>query len=138
MENARLEEQQAYFTACLDEKLKIDINLKIVDTMPVLGNESCMSILEEEFRRMYPLFSRRVAFHSLNQSHNESKLDWINKLRRLGDQSKIHEMTSDDIYVLRIVQGTCDSKFKEQILKMKNPTLEEVNEIAKSYEIAEN
>ena len=137
MENARLEEQQAYFTACLDKKLKIDINLKIVNTTPILGNESCMSILEEEFRRMYPLFSRRVAFHSMNQSQNESKLDWINKLR-LGDQSKIHEMTSDDIYVMRIVQGTCDSKFKEEILRMKSPTLEKVIEKVKAYEIVEN
>ena len=103
MQNTRLEEQQAYLTVCLDKKLKIDINLKIVDTMPVLGNKSCMSILEEEFARMYPLLSRRVAFHSMNQSQNESKFEWINKLCSLIDQSKIHELTSDDIYVMRIV-----------------------------------
>ena len=96
-----------------------------------------MSILEEEFARMYTLFSRRLAFHSLNQVYNESKRDWINKLRRLGDQSKIQKMTPYDIYVLRIVQGTCDSKFKV-ISKRKNPSLDEVIEMAKSYEIVKN
>ena len=138
MDRCSLEEQQAYFLACLGPKLSNDLSLKIVDSTPVMGEDGCIDILSYEFERMYPIFSKRVLFHTSDQKKGESRLDWINSLRRSGEHARIHEMSTDDIYVMRIIQGTCDAKLREEILKIESPTLEDVLECARNLEVAEN
>lgn len=138
MDLLSLEEQQAYFESCMDSRLATSIKLKIQDTTPIFGEYGCVYFLQSEFEQMYPIFSRRVNFHSLRQQRGQSRTDWINKLQEAGAQSLIHEMSADDIYVMTILQNTCDTKFRDEIFKLVDPKLEEVIQLAQRMEIADN
>ena len=136
-----IDEQHEYFLSCLDESLGRSIGLDILPTMPIYGKDGangCMELLTQEFDKNFPIFTRRVVFFSTGQGHTESKMDWINKLRLLGDQSEINTMTPDNMYVMHIIQTTTDANFKEKILEMKDPSFKEVIELARKMEISEN
>ena len=137
LSNAPLMEQRQYLYNCLDSSLSRELRLRVVDDTGLYEEDGCIEILDDIFERKYPLFTRRVEFHRLTQRKNQSVLDYINTVRRHGDQSEIHNMDADDIYVMRIIQGCADEKVKEQFLRAPDPSLDDLIKIASSMEIAE-
>ena len=102
-----------------------------------LENEN-IKFFSHEFDKNFPIVTRRVVFFSTSQGITELKMDWINKLCLLGDQSEINTMTPDNMYVMHIIQTTTDTNFKEKILEMKDPSFKEVMELTRKMEISEN
>ena len=66
----RLEDQQAWFLRCLDKFLAGRLTAQLKPDTPIFSDPeafddtSCISILEDEFRRRYPIAARRHKFYT--------------------------------------------------------------------------
>lgn len=140
---ATIPEQQAYFKHCLDPYLESRLNEKIDANTPVFPGEqdaetSCVELLQHEFRIRYPIVSRQYEFFRAKQQTGQLFSDWATTLRRMGDEANLHEMTTEDIYIMRYITGASDPKLKEKFLKEPKPSLTLFNEIVDQHEIAGN
>ena len=109
MEALALEVQQAHFNHCLSKKLHSRINPKIRDATPVLTQpetlvngvsvepESCFKILDDEFRRNYPLVRRRRDFFECRQKSGQLWSDWNIKLKELAQESELQDIQVDGL-----------------------------------------
>ena len=128
-------EQQAYFKACLDTALLDRIRDQIQNDTPFLGDVgSCIAILKGEFMKMYPLFTRRLEFFRSSQPASAPFSDWARKLRRLGNQADLPGLQVDDIYVMRYLVGCSDSQLLEELLRIRDPSVANFNEVVDRFE----
>lgn len=135
LNHCTLAEQHAYLRICLDANLEARIQDKLEDEMPIFGDGGCIDLLEEEFRMTYPLFARRLDFFRFTQTQGQLFTDYCGKLRAKGEEADLHKLNVDDLYVFRYICGTNDNILKEKFLKHEDPTLEDLNRIARAYEV---
>ena len=111
-------EQQGYLRSCLELKLQQLLQTKATSATPVLGEtDSCMSHLREIFLQNIPLLTRRYNFFCCDQKAGERFSDWNLRLMLEGQEAELGTLTEDDLYALRLVTGTCDTKLREEFLK---------------------
>ena len=134
-------EQQAYFRMVLDVHLETKIFASVQENTPIFGTDSqvsCMSILEEEFLLRYPKVYRQMEFFEAKQSPGQLFSDWSSKLRALGDEAALSSLTTEDLYVMRYLTGTCDEKLREKFLKESKPSVKLFDMIVHQHEVAAN
>jgi len=135
MADGSFEEQHAYFFACLDDYLAIRLRDRIRADTPVLGAlNSCMSFLEEEFARRFPIFLRRVDFFQFEQASGQAFSDWASKLRKKAAEADLRNLGEEDLIALRYICGTSDKALREKFLNEANPTLGDLDRIAAAHE----
>ena len=141
------EEQQMYFSQCLSRKLWDRISGYIRSTTPVLpqapnGNqaaaESCFSILDEEFKKLYPLVKRRRDVFEYRQSSNQKWTDMSVKLKELAIEGELSSLSFDELLAYLHIMATTDSQLRTKFFQMEEPTLEKMSAKANSYESAES
>ena len=136
LERATLPDQQAFLIQCLDLDLETYLKQHISDTTEIFGDDSCMSLLQEKFLKIYPIFSRRLDFFRFSQAPGQKASDFYTKLRQKGNEANLSGLDIDQQYVFRIICGLTDSRLKGKLLKLVNPDLDEVLEEIELYEIA--
>ena len=136
-------EQQGYFMHRLDAYLQSRLNEKIQVDTPIFrndGNEdeeiSCIELLEKEFLIRYPIVSRQHNFFLSVQQQGQAFSDWAKELRQMGDEARLDQLTTEDLYIMRYICGTIDAKLREKFLKEPKPTLALFNEIVDQHEAA--
>lgn len=138
MEHLPLAEQQAYLRCCLDLKLQQSLSMKICAETPIYGEDGCLSSVRQVFINNTPILSRRFKFFSCDQQVGETFSDWYLRLQLDGQEAELENIQADDLFVLRLVTGTCDGKLREEFLKQDKPSRESLVRIAQSREIATN
>jgi hypothetical protein len=123
---ATLEEQQGYFYVCIDIDLEGRIKPRISPTTPIFGEDSCVSLLEEEFNSKYPLFARRLDFFKYTQARGQAFSDYVAKLQAKGNESDLHQLGVEDLYVFKFLNGCSDPKLKEEFMRLKDPKLQDL------------
>ena len=140
MEQASLAEQQAYLTALIDTHLETRIRDKVTASTPIFRGQdetieiTCIELIEAEFAHKYPVLTRRYQFFNDKQMPGQLASDWVAKLRALGDEAELEEMTTEHLYIMRYVCGVSDAKLRGKFLKEKKPSLELFNEIILQHE----
>jgi len=125
---APIQEQQAYFRACVEEALmarfndRIGANTAVLPNPQMPGDESCIQFLKEEFRDQHPLVSRRYNFFKETQKPGQAFSDWAISLKRYGDEAELVRVTEDDIYVMRYLTGGYDERLRRRLLRVEEPT----------------
>lgn len=125
---APIQEQHAYFRACVDEPLlarfnsRIGANTMVLEDPALPAAESCMQFLKEEFKDQHPLVSRRHDFFKEMQKPGEQFSDWAIRLKRLGDEAELVACTEDDLYVMRYLTGGLDERLRRRLLRVENPS----------------
>ena len=164
MELCSIPEQQAYFKACLEPALIARIASKITPTLPVvppitpLGGrknqrdgtgsvasgaepedepDCCIEILHREFVNQYPIFTRRLDFFRSQQGQNQNFSDWTQALRRKGDECDLDSINASDIFILRYLTGIADKKLMAELLKLKDPTVKDLDEAVINWEVSQ-
>ncbi len=97
MTDLSLPEQQAYLFTNIDDTICGCILAHINDHTPIFGDNGCILLIEEEFRRAYPLIKRRIAFFQCKEEPNQNLADYIATLNALGaeaDLQRIQWMTN--------------------------------------------
>ena len=140
-----LEEQQAFFNHCLSKKLHSRIAPKIRDATPVLTQavngqgvepESCFKILDDEFRRNYPLVRRRRDFFECRQKSGQLWSDWNIRLKELAQEAELQDIKADDLIMHMQMELTTDDEIKSKFLREHTPDLDKLETIARSIEQA--
>ena len=99
---------------------------------------SCMELLQEQFLNLYPIFARRLDFFRFNQKQPNQQLftDWVKDLHKHGDQCQLDQLTVNNIYVFRYLTGISDGKLAQELMKLDNPTYQQLAQTAQKYEVA--
>ena len=136
MEILSVPNQQAYFFACLEQELRTYVKGQVSDSTTIWGVGGCAEILDERFQQLYPKFTRRLAFFGLHQAKDQTFADFYAALRRKGNEAVLAGITTDDIYVFRLIQGCTDLKLREELTKLRAPTLKTLLEEATAWEVS--
>ena len=140
------EEQQLYFSQCLSRKLYTRIQGQIQPETPVLKQEhgpdeeepmSCYKILDNEFRKLYPLVKRRRDAFEYKQSNNQGWSDMSAKLKDLIVEGELQDLEYDQLVAYLHIMATTDPHLRTKFFQMEEPTLEKMAAKASSYESAE-
>ena len=126
--------QRMMLSNCLDRDLQERTGLywavaykpgKEVDERPIFpdgdGEEdgpSWMRTLEEVFLELYPLFCRRRDFFTSVQEEGQSAFGFISGKQCQARESRLDEMTADDMVVHRAIDGLNDMEIKKELLRM--------------------
>ena len=88
--------------------------------------------LKEIFDGTYPLYTRRWRHARLKQKPEEDFLAWKARHYVSFCNAKMTEMSDEDHMVLSLLIGTKEGKIKSKITSKNNPSMKEVDEIARS------
>lgn len=139
LETLALPDQQAYLRICMDPLLYERFQAKIGATTQLFSDDpdedSCIKFLEEEFSLQYPLFTRRLEFFRASQSKSQNFSDFLTKLDAKADEADLANLDTADIYVFRYICACTDQKLKEKLLKLENPTREDIKRTTRAYEV---
>jgi len=130
-----LNEQHAYIRNSLELKLQQLLKTKID---PTSTKEDCMDHLRQVFLRNNPLFIRRFNFFNCSQHKNEKFSDFNTRLELEGQDAELDQMDVDDFYALRFAIGTSDGELQKEFFQHKDPTRDNLYEVAMAFESAEN
>ena len=95
---------------------------------------SLAATLKERFALKYPIFTRRLQYFSFKQSQGQSYSDFRSKLSELRKQADLESLSADQLEVFRIVCAISNRDLKENILKLDDPSLEDVEKTASLFE----
>ena len=118
-----IEEKHAYLKICLDSQLEQRVSDRIQADTPLFGEDSCMSILQEDFCLRYLLFNRRLDFFKCQQGPSQKFSDFAAKLRAKGDEADLPALTVDEMYIFRYICSCTNTKLREKFPHIENPTL---------------
>ena len=130
-------DQQAFVLQNVDLELETFLRQNITDTTPIFGDGGCMEMLEERFKRTYPIFTRRLEWFKYMQQPGQSCTEYYTQLRQRGDVAEMAELDLDAQYVFKIICGVIDDKLREKFLKLHEPTLEEIVRTMEAHDITQ-
>ena len=135
LDKTEVVDQQAFVLQYVDIELETYLRQRIDDNTPVFGAGSCMEIIEEKFKKTYPLFTRRLDWFRYNQKSGQSGADFYAQLRMKGDVAEMADLDLDAQYVFKIICGVNDDKLREKFFKLQDPTLEEILNVMEAHDI---
>ncbi len=139
MDKASLEGQHHYLLKCLDAELGerlLAISEPITPIFPVLGNaniKSCISILEEEFNRRFPVTNRRKDFFMQSQGTQQFTA-YIDKLRNMAVEADLASANPEDLIVVMGIVGCKEDELRGELQKLEAPKLEDILKLGEAYE----
>ena len=87
--------------------------------MTVFGPGKWLELLEEEFKSMYPVFTRRFDFFQMKQALEEDPSDCLNKLAALSDMADLESMNKEDLTVFQFMSSCQFKRLKEKLFDIK-------------------
>ena len=134
MSSARIMDQQAYLEACLDKELAKSLARQSTGTTPIFGeNASCMTILDGIFNRRYPLLLRRRQYFNMSQQQGQDERSFLENVLAMAEVADIVRMDYESAVCVVILGGARDSKLKEKLSEVENPTVREFTRIIDSH-----
>ena len=140
-------EQRSYLEMCIDTEIadKLEAHKDINENSPVLTYEgrqaqetTCLSVIENNFLIKYPLTSRRHEFMQLRQSRGELTSTHNAKLKSLALKADIATMTAEELMSTMVITSCTNEELKDELLKLNNPTVEEVDNATENFERKKN
>ena len=117
MQVARIQVQQAYLRNCLD-------NAPIQQTTPVIrGGVTCVTCLAAICKRKYPPLLRRKQFFTMSQQPGQDERAFLENLKAAASKADVGGMTLQDALCMMLVAGIRDTRLKEKLSKLEEPTL---------------
>ena len=149
MEILTLNEQQAYFYACIEPQLVSRIERKVTNATPVFTEfakppgtvdkskdgssggsvarpKSCMDYLSEEYIQIYPYYNRRLNYQKTSRPQGQSTSDWIQDMLRERDECNFATQTDDEAFVHRILTGLNDQALSKELMKRRELTISQL------------
>merc|ERR1712001_388368 len=99
------------------------------------GNElSVLTWIEEYLLRHTPLFVRRYEYAVCHQLANESVEDWWTRKLILARNCNLAEISEESYQITELICGIKNPKMRDEMLKIKEPTLDRLVTLGKSYD----
>ena len=84
-----------------------------------------MAYLQKYFEDEYPLQNRRLFYY--RQANGQLMSEFSLKLKCLWEQADIHKIDPEELLVFRLLTGCTDQKVRNELLKVKEPTVAKLN-----------
>ena len=136
--------KRIFVTALLGDKIQaaLDVDNDMKDeAIPIKGaNKEEKSILHwvrDHILRYQPVYIRRYNYSMVKQNKNESFTDfWTRKVTKAGE-AEIDTMTAKDFQIVELITSLNNTKLRDKCLEKKDPTLDELVEIGKTFDLQE-
>ena len=104
----------------------------------IIGDNGCLSRLKHIFLEKNPLFLRRHKYQQCRQMQGETVMEWWVRKKTKERECELEQIKLEDIRLLELIRGVQDPRLKEEFLKQKEPTLNQLLEIAERWQTAEH
>ena len=121
--------QQTYLLQFLDMEIRRMVEPKMEVAMPIFGLGGCMSVIDEAFRRMYPVFQRWVEFFRKHQVEGEDPADYLHRLTSLGREVDVDQLDLETMIVFNYVSSLIDERLRDKLFDLKWKDLTTVKEV---------
>ena len=133
--------RQLFVTDLLDSKLQSALVTDTTLTMdtPIKGiNEndenSILSWIKNHILRHKPLHIRRYEYSNCKQNPKESFGDWWTRKLMKAKECDLEKVTVESIQITELICGIVDERLREEILRIKDPTLETLVALGKRFD----
>merc|ERR1712223_381956 len=128
-----------FITTLMDSKLQAalltDKTVTMATPIKSTGKElSVLTWIEEYLLRHTPLFVRRYEYAICHQLPNESFEDWWTRKLIRARNCDLAEITEETYQITELICGINNQKMRDEMLKIKDPTLERLVILGKSYD----
>ena len=131
--------QKTALYECLDKDLEQKLRMASEPNLPILGENSAMTALDEIFRTMNPLHARRQAFFDAEQDKGQSMSSFMAKLDALSNSAELDKLDTEQLMVYRLIAGCKNAELRQKILeKEEEPTMKSLVAVINAYEAAKN
>ena len=137
MDQVDIRDQQAMLFRCMDINLETSIRDVITDQTPIFGNDSCIQALEEKFNTTYPLYARRFDYFNTSHPKGTKLSEAYRKLVLRGNEADMANIKIEEIHAFLLIRMCSDDTLKRDLLKLEQPTLEEVLRTISAHEKAD-
>ena len=103
---------------------------------PIVGAGSLLAWLRNHILRHSPLFIRRYQYSSCKQQPRESFGDWWTRKLLKAQECDLNKVKREDIEIIELICGINDPRLREEILKKKEPKLEELVALGNQFDTA--
>jgi DNA-binding phage protein len=114
-------DQIAYLETCLSKDLAKYIARETTATTPIIGENSCFSLLDTYFNRKYPILLRRKNFFAMQQQAGQDERAFIEELQAVAEEADIASMSLEDSLCLMMLAGLTDKKLVEKLSEQEEP-----------------
>ena len=133
------EMRRLFITNLLDPKLQsalfTDKNITLETPIVSTGaEESLLSWLKNYLLRHTPLFVRRYEYAMCRQQPKESFEDWWTRKLIKAKHCDLTKINEETYQITELICGINNQKMRDDMLKIKEPTLEELVTLGKSYD----
>ena len=134
--------KQIFFTSNLDSKLQATMatDITITEATPIFSNNAdentLLSWLKKHILRHSPLFIRRFEYSECKQKPKEPFGDWWTRKQVKAKECDLDKVTPESIQITELICGISDKKLREEILRMKDPKLEDLVALGNRYDTA--
>lgn len=126
--------QVAYLWNCVEPVLAARIQEDVREDAPVRGEASCMEAIKRYFVIKYPLILRRMDYYRAVQFTGERFVDYLARLSILEQEADITTLTVPQQRVFRALVGTSDAELQEHLLRLEEPTWEQLATVGSNHE----
>ena len=124
MQVARIQVQQAYLRNCLDNALALQLDSTIQQTTPVIGRgATCVTCLAAIFKCKYPPLLRKKQFFAMSQQPGQDERAFLESLKAAASEANVGGMTLQDALCMMLVAEIRDTRLKEKLSELEEPTL---------------
>jgi hypothetical protein len=133
-----VEKQRANLNSCLEPDMQCVLDNRVDDVRRVIWDkdDACIAVLKEQFMRLYPLYSRRQQFYTMECPRGQSMAEFRLKIVRAAKEANIAEMKEDDHISVKLITSCTDQKLKMKMLEMEKPTREKLEAVIDTHESA--
>ena len=117
----KMADQIAYLETCLSKDLAKYIARETTATTPIIGDNSCFSLLDAYFNRKYPILLRRKNFFAMHQQAGQDERAFIEELQAVAEEADIASMSLEDSLCLMMLAGLTDKKLVEKLSEQEDP-----------------
>lgn len=133
--DATIPEQQAYVRQFIDADLEVRIQIQIDDTVEIFGQNGVLAVLEGEFKKRYPLFSRRLEYFRYSRQPGQAASNFVAKLVQLSFEADLTNLTTDQLQVYRVLTGIKEDQLLGKLLDLKEMNFDNVQKKITQWEV---
>ena len=128
--------QHELFRSFLSDELANRIDPHIQATTPIQGQNGCIALLEQEFMKIYPIFSRRLEIFRTKQPQNVDFTTFAKEHLQRAHDAELNTMKVDELHAFILMCNCTDAKLQAKFFKLATPTVKALEKEALSYEAA--
>ena len=130
--------QQRLLYKVLSQQLRAHLTNNINEHTPIFrtrgAGEACITLIDNEFERCYPLTQKRVMYFRARHERGQQFTEFMTGVQRLGTEADVAAMGPDETHAFVAIVACNDDKLRERLLRLKDINTTNIMAEARAYE----